>query len=64
MLKEKWKRLALREKMLVISGILAILSITTIFFESIYMYFMPIAINFFIVTVLYNLYKYIKNNNM
>ena len=64
MLKEKWKRLALREKMLVISGILAILSITTIFFESIYLYCMPIAINFFIVTVLYNLYKYIKNNNM
>lgn len=62
MLKEKWKRLEFREKILVISGILAILSITTIFLESIYIYCMHIAINFFIVTVLYNLYKYIKNN--
>lgn len=61
MLKEKWKKLLLREKVLLISGILVILSIplslTTL-------YSMAISMTFFVTTVFYNLYKFMQMSNV
>ena len=57
MLKEKWKKLPLRQKVLFISGILVILSIPL---SLITLYFMAISMTFFVVSVFYNLYKFMK----
>ena len=48
MLKEKWKKLLLREKVLLISGILVILSIPL---SLITLYSMAISMTFFVTTV-------------
>ena len=57
MLKAKWKKLLLREKIMIISGILFILSIPL---SSITLYFMAISMAFFVLSVFYNLYKFIQ----
>lgn len=61
MLKEKWRKLMLREKVLFISGILVILSIPL---SVITFYSMAISMTFFIGAVFYNLYKYIEMANV
>ena len=61
MLKEKWKKLLLREKVLLISGILVILSIPL---SLITLYSMEISMTFFVTTVFYNLYKFMQMSNV
>ncbi len=61
MLKEKWQRLLLREKVLLISGISVILSILLLVITS---YCMVAAITFFLISVSYNMYKFIKMTNV
>ena len=61
MLKEKWKKLLLREKMLLISGIAVILSIPL---SLITLYSMAISMTFFVVSVFYNLYKFMQTANV
>lgn len=57
MLKGKWQKLLLREKVLLISGILVILSIPL---SLITLYCMEVSMTFFVVSVFYNLYKFIQ----
>lgn len=57
MLKAKWKKLLLREKILLISGIVFIVSVPL---SSITLYFMAIAMTFFGLSIFYNLYKFIQ----
>lgn len=54
MLKEKWEKLLLREKVLFISGISVILSIPLLLIT---LYSVPISVTFFVGTAFYNLYK-------
>lgn len=61
MLKEKWKKRLLREKVLLISGILVILSIPL---SLINLYSMAISMTFFVLSVFYNLYKFIQMTNV
>ncbi len=61
MLKGKWKKLMLREKVLLISGILVILSIPL---SLITLYSMAISMTFFVVSVFYNLYKFMEKANV
>ena len=61
MLKEKWKKLLLREKVMFISGILVILSIPL---SLITLYFMPISMTFFVTILFYNLYKSMQMSNL
>lgn len=61
MLKTKWKKLLLREKVLLISGILVILSIPL---SLITLYSMAISMTVFIVSVFYNLYKFMQMANV
>lgn len=57
MIKEKWQKLLLREKVLLISGILVILSIPL---SLITLASIAISMTFFVVSVFYNLYKFIQ----
>ena len=61
MLKEKWKKLQLREKTLLISGISVILSIPL---SLITLYFIAFSMTFFVITVFYNLYKFMQMSNV
>ena len=61
MLKEKWQKLLLWEKMLLISGILVILSIPL---SLITLYCMAVSMTFFVVSVFYNLYKFMQRANV
>ena len=61
MLKEKWQKLLLREKVLLISGILVILSIPL---SLITLYCMAVSMTFFVVSVFYNLYKFLQMVNV
>lgn len=61
MLKEKWKKLLLREKVLLISGILVILSIPLLLIT---LYSMAISITFFVLSFFYNLYKFMQMTNV
>lgn len=61
MLKEKWRKLLLREKVLLISGILVILSIPL---SLVTLYFMAISMTFFVLSVFYNMYKFIQLANV
>lgn len=60
MLKGKWKGLFLREKLLMISGMLVILSIPL---SLITLYCISVAITLFTAIVFYNLYKNIQSIN-
>ena len=63
MLKEKWKKLLLREKLLLISGILFILSIPiAVIVENMIVMLIPLTL--FIIFVFYNLYKFMKVNEI
>lgn len=61
MVKEKWQKLLLRKKVLLISGILVILSIPL---SSITFYCMAVSMIFFVISVFYNLYKYMQTANV
>ena len=61
MLKEKWKKLLLREKVLLISGILVILSIPLLLIT---LYSMAISMTFFVLSFFYNLYKFMQMTNV
>lgn len=61
MLKEKWQKLLLREKVLLISGISVILSIPL---SLIILYCMAVSMTFFVVPVFYNLYKFMQMANV
>lgn len=61
MLKEKWKKLLLREKVLLISSILVILSIPLCLIT---LYSLAISMTFYIATVFYNMYKLMQMSNM
>ena len=61
MLKEKWQKLLLREKVLLVSGILVILSIPL---SLITLYCMTVSMTFFVVSVFYNLYKFMQMANV
>lgn len=61
MLKEKWQKLLLRKKVLLISGILVILSIPLLLITS---YCMIVSMTFYLVSVFYNLYKFIQMTNV
>ena len=61
MLKEKWKKLLLRKKILLISGILVIFSFPL---SLITLYSMAISMTFFVTTVFYNLYKFMQISNV
>lgn len=61
MLKEKWQRLLLREKVLLISGISFILSIPL---SLITLYCIAAAMTFFVISVFYNLYKFMQMANV
>lgn len=61
MLKEKWKKLLLREKVLLISGISVILSIPL---SLITLYCMAVSTTFFVVSIFYNLYKFMQMANV
>lgn len=61
MLKEKWQKLLLREKELLISGILVILSIPL---SLITLYSIAVSMTFFVVSVFYNLYKFMQMANV
>lgn len=60
MLKEKWQKLLLREKVLLISVILVILSIPL---TLITLVGIKILMTFFVISVFYNLYKYMQTDN-
>lgn len=57
MLNKKREKLILREKLLLISGILIILSIPLLLINS---YYMVISLTLFVVSVFYNLYKFMQ----
>lgn len=61
MVKEKWQKLLLREKVLLISGILVILSIPL---SLITLYCMAVSMTFFVVSVFYNMYKFVQMANV
>lgn len=61
MLKEKWQKLLLWEKVLLISGISVILSIPL---SLITLYCMAVSMTFFVVSVFYNLYKFMQMANV
>lgn len=61
MLKERWQKLLLREKVLLISGISVILSIPL---SLITLYCITVAMTFFVVSVFYNLYKFMQMANV
>lgn len=61
MLKEKWQKLLLREKLLLISGILVILSIPLVLVTS---YCMAVSMTLFVVSLFYNLYKFMQMANV
>lgn len=61
MLKEKWQKLLLREKVLLISGISVILSIPL---SLITLYCMAVSMTFFVVSIFYNLYKFMQMANV
>lgn len=61
MLKEKWRKLILREKVLFISGILVILSIPL---SVVTLYFIASSMTFFIISTFYNLYKLMEMANV
>lgn len=61
MLKEKWQKLLLREKLLLISGILVILSIPL---SLITLYSIAISMTFFVVSIFYNMYKFVHMSNV
>lgn len=61
MLKEKWKKLLLREKVLLISSIVVILSIPL---SLITLYSIAISMTFYTVSVFYNLYKFMQKSNV
>lgn len=58
MLKEKWRNLLLREKLLLISGILVILSIP---FSAITLYCIAASMTIFVIVVSYNICKLIQH---
>ncbi len=60
MLKEKWKKLLLREKILILSGILFLLSIPL---SLIIRCSIAVAMTFFLVSIFYNMYKLIQMSN-
>lgn len=60
MLKEKWKKLLLQEKILILSGILFLFSIPL---SLIIRYCIAVAITFFLVFIFYNMYKLIQMSN-
>lgn len=63
MLKEKWKKLLLREKLLLISGILFILSIPiAVIIENMIVMLVPLTL--FIIFAFCNLYKFMKVNKI
>lgn len=61
MLKEKWQKLLLRVKVLLVSGILAILSIPL---SLITLHCMAVSMTFFVVSVFYNLFKSLQMANV
>lgn len=61
MLKEKWQKLLLREKVLLISGLLVILSIPL---SLITLYCMAVSMTFYVVSIFYNLYKFMQMTNV
>ena len=61
MLREKWQKLLLREKVLLISGISVILCIPL---SLITLYCMAVSMVFFVVSVFYNLYKFMQTANV
>lgn len=61
MLKKRWQKLLLREKVLLISGISVILSIPL---SLITLYCIAAAMTFFVVSVFFNLYKFMQMSNV
>ncbi len=64
MLKKKLKELPLREKILFISGISVILSVLSIPLSVITLYCIPISVTFFVISVFYNLYRFMQTANI
>lgn len=61
MLKEKWKKLLLREKILLLSAISVVISIPLLLIAP---YCISISMTLFIISISYNMYKLIQMSNV